>query len=494
VIGQDYPDVYVPPPDGHFEDEGPVFRRSWQPVDLTQVLEGGWEPPVPTVGRRADGVGLFYPGKGHTVSSESEAGKTWFMLSVVLDEIAAGNAVVYVDFEDDEGGVVGRLLTLGANRLDLAARFHYVRPDDALGGGVHLDDLTSLLREARPTLGVIDGVTEALTLHGLSPNDNSDVAKFGRMLPRRIAASGAAAVSLDHVTKSNETRGRYSIGAVHKLNGLDGAAYVLENRSSFGVGLTGRSTLRIAKDRPGQLRKHALSSSAGMHWMGDLVLVSHQEGFAEVSIEAPATQAEEFRPTLYMGRIMAVIEDKGPLSKRLIRAAVKGKSATIDTALDALILDGFLTESSPHNKVKDWSEGGGRMMPTRDPVTHRDPGVTGSTRDPVTPPIQGGHVGSTPTTTQQVTRDLERAPSPSQRLSTALTDLADAGLTTPCTPYPDAFTSDEPAERKAAANWCVACPVLDLCREAGRSERFHVWGGVDRAPRSRPKASEVMSR
>ena len=191
---------------------------------------------------------------------------------MVLDELGRSNAVVYVDFEDDEGGIVGLLLTLGADRLALASRFHYVKPEDAIGSGVHADDLDELLRDTRPTLAVVDGVTEGMTLHGLSPNDNTDVAKFGRLLPRRLAASGAASVSLDHVTKNSETRGRYSLGAVHKLNGLDGAAYVLDNRSAFGVGITGRSTIRVAKDRPGQLRKHALSSSGGLHWMGDLVL------------------------------------------------------------------------------------------------------------------------------------------------------------------------------------------------------------------------------
>ncbi|HCB03143.1 MAG TPA: DNA primase [Nocardioides bacterium] len=299
---------------------------------------------------------MFYPGKLHTVSSESEGGKTWLMLSVVRDELDAGNQVVYVDFEDDEGGVVGRLLTLGATAADVAARFHYIRPEDALGTGVHLHDLTELMREARPTLGVIDGVTEALTLHGLSPNDNSDVAKFGRMLPRRISAAGAASVSLDHVTKSNETRGRYSLGAVHKLNGLDGAAYVLENRSPFGVGLTGKSTLRIAKDRPGQLRKHALPHTSGLHWMGDLVLVSHPEGFAEVDVAAPETRDQDFRPTIFMTKIMALIEERGPSSKRIIRAGVRGKATTIDAALDRLILDGYLTESTPHTKLKGWPE------------------------------------------------------------------------------------------------------------------------------------------
>lgn len=332
------------------------FRRSWQPVDLTDVLEGRWAPPEPSVGRRGDGVGLFYPGKLHTVSSESEGGKTWFMLAVVLDEIRRGRHVVYLDFEDDEGGIVGRLLTLGANPLELAARFHYVKPEDALGGGVHLDDLTSLLGDVRPSLAVIDGVTEAMTMHSLSPNDNTDVAKFGRMLPRRLSASGAAAVCLDHVTKSSETRGRYSIGAVHKLNGLDAAAYVLENRTSFGVGLTGRSTIKIAKDRPGQLRKHALTSSGGLHWMGDLVLTSDPAGFSEIEIAAPEeSTASDFRPTHQMAAICEALDKAGkPLSGQQIEALVKGKAATIRTARALLEVEGYITDKTPYALLKPW--------------------------------------------------------------------------------------------------------------------------------------------
>ncbi len=52
--------------------------------------------------------------------------------------------------------------------------------------------------------------------------DNTDVARFGQMLPRWLAERGPATVALNHVTKDRENRGRYAIGAVHKLNGLRG--------------------------------------------------------------------------------------------------------------------------------------------------------------------------------------------------------------------------------------------------------------------------------
>jgi len=358
-VGQDHLDVEVPPPD-HLVVSEVAFRRSWKPVDLTDVLKGSWRPSEPTVGKRADGVGLFYPGKVHTVSSESEGGKTWLVLAAVLEELRAGNHVVYVDFEDDEGGIVGRLLTLQADRDAIMQRFHYVRPLDALGSGVHLDDLGELLRDVQPTLGVVDGVTEAMTLHGLDTNSNADAAKFGRMLPRRLADAGAASVSLDHVTKSTEGRGRYSLGAVHKLNALDGAAYVLESRDSFGVGLTGRSTIRIAKDRPGQLRRHAITSSGGLHLFGDLVMTSHNEVFAEIQIAAPvARDGSDLRPTHIMGAICAAIEKAGkPLSGQQIEALVKGKAVTIRQARSLLQVDGYVSETTPFELLKPWDGGG----------------------------------------------------------------------------------------------------------------------------------------
>jgi hypothetical protein len=68
------------------EDGPETSTSSWRPVDLTSVLDGTWQPPVPSVGRRSDGLGLFYQGKTHTVVSETEAGKTWFALAAAIHE------------------------------------------------------------------------------------------------------------------------------------------------------------------------------------------------------------------------------------------------------------------------------------------------------------------------------------------------------------------------------------------------------------------------
>ncbi|WP_067832509.1 hypothetical protein [Actinomadura kijaniata] len=166
------------------------------------------------------------------------------------------------------------------------------------------EDLTEALGDLNPTLAVLDGITEAVSLHGLELKDNTDIATFGLILPRRIASQGPAVTTLDHVVKDRDGCGRYAIGGVHKLNIINGAAYTMENREPFGTGITGRSGLYIAKDRPGQLRRHAVHSAGGMRWFADLKLASHPKGFVEAELEAPnAGDRKPFRPTALMAKI-----------------------------------------------------------------------------------------------------------------------------------------------------------------------------------------------
>lgn len=333
----------------HVETEA----RTWQAVDLTPVLNGSYEPLVPTVGKRADGTGVLYAGREHAIYSEPEGGKTWFASSLTQDEMSVGNRVVYIDFEDNESGIVARLLTLGCSPEMIREHFRYLHPATPLGTGIHLDDLRRLLDEHQPTLVVIDGVTEAMTLHGFDPLKNDHAADFGRVLAKQITShSDAAVVSLDHVTKDREGRGRWAIGAQHKLAGLNGAAFVLTNRTPFGIGLTGRSTIKIAKDRPGQIRKNAVPSGNGLHWYGDLVLESHGEEFADIEIDTPISTGEDSRPVALMDRIVEILTEHGPLSQRKILALAKGNKSRAIEALTLLQVDGVVSDSTPHELLR----------------------------------------------------------------------------------------------------------------------------------------------
>lgn len=353
------PEPEPPPPD---YQEAPVdeaalpLARTWQPVDPTPVLEGTWVQAEPTVGARADGVGILYPGKQHVAQGETEGGKTWFANCIIDTEIRAGNHVVYVDFEDDINTAVSRLRILQLPDAAIAERFHYVRPTEPIGTGINLDDLGRLLNATHPTVVVLDGITEAMTMHGLDPLNNKDVATFGRMLPKRIADHGPAVLSLDHVVKNGEARGKYALGGVHKLNALDGAAFIIENRTPFGVGITGKSTIKLAKDRPGQLRRRSLPNKSGLHWFGDLVLDSHAETFAELDITAPSERSDDFRPTTLMAKVWKVIElhNHGDgLSQRKIQDLVRGNAGNNRSALTFLEVDGYIT-GTPHKILKTY--------------------------------------------------------------------------------------------------------------------------------------------
>jgi AAA domain len=339
---------------------------TWGPVSLGPVLDGTYTPPVPTIGSRDDGTGLFYPGRQHSVAGETESGKSMLMLAQAEVELRRGNCVVYVDFEDDEGGVVGRLLALGAKPDAIRDRFAYLRPEEPLGALGNRDDLRRVLGDLRPSLAVLDGITEAMTLHALDPLSNRDAATFARLLPRFIAGHGPAVVALDHVTKSPEGRGRYALGAAHKLNGLTGTALLIENRSPFGVGITGRSTVVLVKDRPGQVRRHGVPTGGGGTWLGDFVLESHDETFIEASFTAPADHhgGETWRPTVLMGKVSAALGRAGqPLTVRGILDRVTGtRDEHVRAALAALVDDGYVAvENGPrgahlHRLVRPFPE------------------------------------------------------------------------------------------------------------------------------------------
>jgi AAA domain len=58
--------------------------------------------------------------------------------------------------------------------------------------------------DRKPALVVIDGVTEALTLHGFDLGDNVEIARWLELLPRPAARCGVAVLLLDHVVKDKE--------------------------------------------------------------------------------------------------------------------------------------------------------------------------------------------------------------------------------------------------------------------------------------------------
>ena len=174
---------------------------SWAPIDLGPYLRGEIRPAEPSIGvSRTDGLRLLYPGKEHAVIGEMESGKSWFCLACVAAELAADHHVVYIHFEEsDPSDTLERLITLGCRDQDILRLLRFVGPERK----VARDALAALL-DPPPSLVVLDGVNEAMALHGWGIRDEDGAAEFRRRLVKPCTSVGAATLATDHVVKNPE--------------------------------------------------------------------------------------------------------------------------------------------------------------------------------------------------------------------------------------------------------------------------------------------------
>lgn len=334
---------------------------SWHIEDINDVLDGTREPIVPQLASRNDGVKLLYRGKEHAIAGEPESGKTWFALMCVLDILISGGRVTYVDFEDDATTVVGRLLNLGILKDRLrpdAGQFRYVRPEAKPRWG----DLQSLLTfpDGVADLLVFDGWTEGAGLVGLDIMSQEDITKWRQFMVRPALTMGTAVLTTDHVTKDPDSRGRFSIGAQHKLAGLTGVMFVIEAAQTWGRGEKGRSKVIITKDRNGGLRPHGKhDGKANYTHIGDLVGDATSGEMCNLIMWPPFEDEPEDSeaPPRKIAHIVKQIEKllryrAEPMSFRGMEAAIEGRQESIRMAISWLEDQGNLKVDVGPNRVK----------------------------------------------------------------------------------------------------------------------------------------------
>jgi NrS-1 polymerase HBD domain/AAA domain len=228
---------------GHKEQ--PLPPHSWTRVDLVALGETPPEPPGL--------AGLIYKGQRHVLSGEPEALKTWLALVVAAQEIRAGLSVLYIDLESTgPRDILARLRNLGLKDDEIADHFSYFHPDEPIS--VALSDIDAFLTKWKPSVVFIDAMQGALALHQLDENSATDIETFYRIVVDPLRAYGAAVVTLDHVTKATEGRGKWSIGSQRKIGACD-VALGLEVIQEFGRGRVGKARIRTHKDRPGYLSR-----------------------------------------------------------------------------------------------------------------------------------------------------------------------------------------------------------------------------------------------
>lgn len=328
--------------------------RPWLPVDLGPYLSGEVVEAAPAILNRADGVAILYPGKHHSLAAEPEAGKSTLAAEAARGELEAGSRVLVIDFETGPAEIVARLIDVGAKADHVADRLAYLNPDQPLTDTAWAELVPNL---EGVTLAWLDGVTEGMSLQGLSYADNDDIATWQELLPRRLKRLGIAVLELDHVTKAAESRGRWAIGGQHKLAGVD-VALTLRATKPFSRGVSGESVLRVEKDRPGHLRKQA---APDRKTLARVVFEASPDGSLEVSLEAPDERAATFRPTVLMERVSRALEEHPGATKNTIRALVSGKTKAKDLALALLIEEGYAAvdvdgQAHLHSSVKPFRE------------------------------------------------------------------------------------------------------------------------------------------
>lgn len=362
-------DFELPPPSAYELDQAPVTdepaeeeeHTSWWPVDLAALFDGTRQLLMPTMFTRSDGQPVLYPGKAHAFNGAPESGKSWAALVACVQTIMAGENVLYLDFEDTAETVVARLLALGADPAAVVARLSYISPAEALwwqskitAGGLEFETFLA----SRPfALAILDGVTEAMGIHGLDINSNNDVAAFYNMLPRRLQREGCATVTIDHIPKNREGGTRGGIGGQHKLAGID-VSFLFEVVAAFGIGQHGIAKVNIEKDRPGQLRQHA--EGAKHDRLGEFHLISDPEDHtltAHLDPIAPAAGKAGFEPTTLMQRVSEYVEEANANgnhpSQRDIEAGVTGKGEYVREAIARLVMHGHLQKGGTGRRVTD---------------------------------------------------------------------------------------------------------------------------------------------
>lgn len=241
------------------EGEGVVkAAQTWWGIKDTDQLWDleDYEPEQATIGRREDGACLFYPGKVSALVGPPESAKSWVAQYVVSQEIMAGNTAMYLDFEDSDKGIIGRMRYLGVPPAVGRENFLYADPKGALTPEA-ARELFSNLDIHRPTVVIVDGLGAVMAMHNHEMKDNTEYIRFFQLLLEPLTRSGAAVIVIDHTSKDADETNNYAIGAQAKLQMITGVQIRVQAVKKFGRGKEGRLRLAINKDRPGGVREHS---------------------------------------------------------------------------------------------------------------------------------------------------------------------------------------------------------------------------------------------
>lgn len=262
---------------------------SWGPVDLRPILDGSYEPEMPTRLARNDGVLLWYPGRVNGLAGPPESGKSWLALEGCRQTMLDGGNVVYIDFEDTAQGIVSRFQSLGLSNDIISARLTYIRPEQSFGP-LEQEELFQALDSARPAVTVVDGVNASMTQLGWDLSSNTDATKFHQIFLQPLTRNGSAVVLADHIPKNGDAN-RYAIGAQAKLAMIDGVQLGVRCVKTFGRGTVGELSVTINKDKLGNVRPHSVKGERGVDLIARITVDARNEP-VKIDIQPPSEKLE----------------------------------------------------------------------------------------------------------------------------------------------------------------------------------------------------------
>jgi hypothetical protein len=319
---------------------------------------GSRERAQPEYLRLSNGTALLYPGKDSYLYAETESGKSWMVALLVAQCIDDGAPVLVVDFEEgDELEFGTRLVALGVTEekmSDLSA-LRYLMVDAPCAAEIlaEADDMGALVV-------INEGMSVAYDVFGLQIKDNDSATAFRRHLVKPHLVAGRAVLTTDHVVKDRDSRGRYAIGGVMKLNAASGGAFLLVNIEGLALGRRGVSNLYVTKDRPGAVKRHAVHAGdkfdPQVKRVGTLVVDDSRTfvNYLDVMILPPAgVDIEEPGQVDLVDVIMATVDRIAAAGRdvniRAIRAERIGRHSAVEEEIERLVTAGHLIESrGPH--------------------------------------------------------------------------------------------------------------------------------------------------
>lgn len=224
--------------------------------DIAGMIRKGLRVIRPTVGDVPGKPALFYPRAINTIFGNNNAGKTFFMEAVVIQELMKQHHVMWIDFEEfDPGPIAERLARLGVD-VDLLEKYLDVYIPTGPIRQSYVDFWLTEAREKRTSLVVVDSLGEVLGRKNRNENFDGDVATTMDEIFRPIAAQGPAVVLIDHISKSSD--GTSAAGSKRKGAAINGSAYFLEAIVPFSKNQAGTSRLTCAKSRHGDHERDAV--------------------------------------------------------------------------------------------------------------------------------------------------------------------------------------------------------------------------------------------